>query len=86
MADHDVFKITIDYDGVHFKVRLRGRKRYLLEKEFLNGLTGLRDTEHAPHRPIPDPSRDLYVLTKEQLEAYSAFGRRQSRLERGFPP
>jgi hypothetical protein len=78
MNDDRRFCFTIDHSGVHFEAPVRGKKRFLLERAFLDDLVG----EFAPRnrtRPVPDPSTDFYMLSDEQLDAYSAFRHRMER-------
>jgi hypothetical protein len=73
MGDDQRFEITIYHNGVHFIAPALGKKRYLEEKAFLNELVGWEYPPESLPRPIPDPTQDFYMLTDEQLEAYSAF-------------
>jgi hypothetical protein len=82
MRDNERFEITIYHNGVHFIAPTPGKKRYLQEKAFLNELTGVKYPPQSLPRPIPDPSQDFYMLSDEQLEAYSAF---RKKLERNEP-
>jgi hypothetical protein len=78
MQDNEKFVFRIYHNGVHFRAPVRGEKRFLLERAFLDDLVG----EFAPRsktRPVPDPSTDYYVLSDEQLDAYSAFRHRMKR-------
>jgi hypothetical protein len=78
MDDDEELSFTIDHNGVHFRAPVRGKKRFLLERAFLDDLVG----EFAPRnktRPVPDPSTDFYLLSDEQLDAYSAFRHRMER-------
>ena len=56
-------------------MRLRGKKRFLQERALLDQLIGY---PHVP-RPAPDPTSDLYMLSDEQLDAYSAFRKKMKR-------
>lgn len=60
-----------------FDVRVRGKKKYLMYKAFLNELEG--------RHHYPDPGGDIYTLNDEQLAAFGRFTRNASRLARGFP-
>jgi hypothetical protein len=73
MRDHRKLDIEIYHEGVVFKAPIRGKKRYLQEKAFLDELTGARYSPKALPRPVPDPHGDFYMLDDEQLDAYSAF-------------
>lgn len=77
MPPPKVYKLTIDHDGVHRDVRLRGKKRFVQERTFLHELVG----NPAKERPVPDPSTDFFMLSDEQLDAYSAFRKKMKRLE-----
>lgn len=79
MADEEEFEILIYHDGVQIDATVRGLERYLSEKSFLNDLTNRTYASQSLPRPIPDPTQDFYVLTDEQLEAYSAFRKKLSR-------
>jgi hypothetical protein len=85
MSDHQRFRIGIYRDGVVFDVRVRGKKKYLMYKAFLDELEGRRYHPDLLPRPVPDPGHDMYMLTKEQLVAFGRFTRNASRLARGFP-
>jgi hypothetical protein len=76
MPDPKEFEIEIYHDGVHFKAPMRGKKRYLQERAFLDELTGARYSPKALPRPLPDPDGDFYMLDDAQLESYSAFRKR----------
>jgi len=77
MRDHQSFRIHIYHDGVMFDVRVRGKKKYLMYKAFLNELEG--------RQYYPEPGGDMYMLNDEQLAAFGRFRRNESRLARGFP-
>ena len=64
MPDHQSFRIHIYHDGAMFGVRVRGKKKYLMYKAFLNELEG--------RQYYPEPGGDIYMLNDEQL---AAFGR-----------
>lgn len=81
MSDQTRYKIEVCCEGVVSTVRIRGRKRYLLEKAFLDELVGHPYPAHLPLRPIPDPHGDLYVLDRAQVAAYGAFRRRMRKVE-----
>ena len=73
MSDLQEFTIQIYHDGVEFNAPMRGKKRYLQEKAFLDEITGKRYAPSTLPRPIPDPEKDTYMLDDGQLDAYSAF-------------
>jgi hypothetical protein len=81
MGKDETFKILIYHDGVEFTAPVAGRKRYLEEKTFLNNLTDVWYRPESLPRPIPDPTQDHYMLSDEQLEAYSAFRKKLDREE-----
>jgi hypothetical protein len=85
MRDHQLFRIEIYHNGVVFAHRVRGKKKYLMFKAFLDELEGRHYRADALPRPIPNSGGDFYVLNDEQLAALSAFRRNASRIERGFP-
>ena len=68
------------HEGVVVRTRVRGKKRYLLERAFLDALVGL----NRPPDSRPEPRPEFYPLNDEQMDAYFAFRRQQSRAERGF--
>lgn len=75
MNDDRTYIIHIYHDGVQFESPVRGQKRYLKEKAFLNKLTKQYYAPELLPRPIPDPPGDFYALNDEQLAAYSSFRR-----------
>jgi len=77
MRDHQLFRIQIYHHGVVFGIRVRGKKKYLMYKAFLNELEG--------RQYYPEPGGDMYMLNDEQLAAFGRFRRNESRLARGFP-
>jgi hypothetical protein len=83
MSDHEEeFTLKIYHKGVVSRAPVRGRKRFLLERSFLDDIMdqefgGSRDKT----RPIGDPSRDFFEVNDEQFEAYLRF---RQRMEREF--
>jgi hypothetical protein len=75
MSDDQELEFTIYHNGVHFTAPVRGRKRFLDERAFLDALVAPKFGRHKTSRPIPDPGTDFYELSDEELEAYSAFRR-----------
>jgi hypothetical protein len=72
MPDSEKFELNIYHDGVVLEMPVRGRQRFLLERAFLDDLTGR--VQDGSQRPVPDPGRDLYYFDNdEQLAAYFAF-------------
>ena len=70
VVDETEYLITIYHNGVCALMPVRGKEQYLLNKEFLGNLTGLKFSAEAPPRPIPDPSQDFYMLNDVQIEVY----------------
>jgi len=85
MRDHRRFEFRIYYNGAHFAARVRGQKRYLLEKAFLEDLVAPATGGPGNTSTVPHSTSDFYMLDKKQLAAYSAFRRETYRSERGFP-
>lgn len=79
MTNEQELEILIYHNGVQIDATVRGRKRYLEEKAFLNQLVGWEYPPESLPRPIPDPTQDFYMLDDEQLEAYSAFRKKLER-------
>jgi hypothetical protein len=75
MIDNEKFVFTIYNYGPETTMPVHGKKRFLLERAFLNDLVG------APNktRPVPDSERDFYVLSDEQFDAYLTFRQRMKR-------
>jgi hypothetical protein len=71
MRDDEKYYFEIYHNGARFKAPVRGKKKFLAERTFLDNLVG-RENGALP-RPVPDPSGDFYSLNDEQLNAYSAF-------------
>lgn len=79
MGDNSKYKIQIDCQGVVSIASMRGKKRYLMEKDFLDWLIGCRRPSDAPPWPDPDPNTDLYSLDREQMRIYAEFRRNLNR-------
>ena len=78
--DDEEFILEIYHKGVVSRVPVRGRKRFLLERSFLDDVMdqifgGTRDKT----RPIGDPSRDFFEVNDEQFDAYLTFRQRMKR-------
>ena len=73
MQDSGELEFEIYHNGVHFKAPVRGKARFLQERNFLDDLVG-RPHQHRS-RPVPDRAHDFYELNDAQLEAYSTFRR-----------
>ncbi len=73
MIDDTEYLITIYHNGVCALMPVLGKEQYLLNKEFLGNLTGLKFPPQTPPRPVPDPSQDFYMLNDAQIEAYWDF-------------
>ncbi len=73
MGDNTRFKIEIYCEGVVSIVRVRGRERFLAERDFLDWLIGHPRPEHLPPRPLPDDNRAHYALDREQIAIYAEY-------------
>ena len=73
MKDHTIYKIEICCEGVVSIVRVRGTKRFLAERDFLDWLIGYPRPRDVPQRPPPENNREHYMLTREQIEIYADF-------------
>jgi hypothetical protein len=78
--DEEEFTLKIYHKGVVSRAPVRGRKRFLLERSFLDDVMdqefgGSRDKT----RPIGDPSRDFFEVNDAQFEAYLTFRQRMKR-------
>ena len=74
MSDNKKFILKIYHKGAVISMLVRGRKRFLLERSFLDDIHdqifgGTRDKT----RPIGDPSRDFFEVNDEQFDAYLTF-------------
>lgn len=86
MADHTKYEIQIYTEGgVVAVVPVRGKKRYLMEKAYLDQLIGHPYPAHLAPRPIPDHIGDLYMLDRQQFAAYNAFRHKLKRIENRMP-
>ncbi len=86
MSDHTRFEIHIYTEGgVVAVVRVRGKRRYLMEKAFLGELIGHPYPAERALREVPDPVGDFYMLSHEQMRAYGKFHRKLGRIERELP-
>jgi hypothetical protein len=80
MSDDEEFILEIYHRGVVGRAPVRGRKRFLLERSFLDDMHdqifgGSRDKT----RPIGNPSRDFFEVNDEQFDAYLTFRQRMKR-------
>jgi hypothetical protein len=80
MSDEEEFILEIYHNGVVSRAPVRGKKRFLLERSFLDDIHdqifgGTRDKT----RPIGDPSRDFFEVNDEQFDAYLAFRQQMQR-------
>ncbi len=80
MSDNEKFILEIYHKGVVSRAPVRGKKRFLLERSFLDDIMvqefgGRRDKT----RPIGDPSRDFFEVNDEQFDDYLTFRRRLDR-------
>jgi hypothetical protein len=75
MGDNTRFKLEIYCEGVVTDVRVRGTKRFLAERDFLDWIIGHPRPEHIAPRPLPDDNREHYSLNREQIAIYAEFRR-----------
>jgi len=80
MSDNEKFILEIYHKGVVCRAPVYGKKRFLLERSFLDDIMvqefgGRRDKT----RPIGDPSRDFFEVNDEQFDAYLTFRQRMKR-------
>lgn len=73
MDDNVRYKIEIYHEGVVYEFRVRGTKRFLAERDFLDWLIGHPRPAHIPQRPLPDRNREHYMLTREQIAIYGEY-------------
>lgn len=73
MDDNVRYKIEIYCEGVVGEVRVRGTKRFLAERDFLDWLIGHPRPAHVPPRPVPERKYEHYVLTREQIAIYGEY-------------
>lgn len=73
MGDDEEFYFTIYHSPVHFQAMVRGRERFLREREFLDDLVAPKVGRNKKARPIPDLPTDFYMLDDDEIEAYSTF-------------
>lgn len=71
MRDHTKYQIEIYCEGVVSIVRVRGTKRFLAERDFLDWLIGHPRPRDMPPRPLSEGAH--YALTREQVEIYGEF-------------
>ena len=72
--DDEDFILKIYHKGAVIGMPIRGKKRFLLERSFLDDIMdqefgGRRDKT----RPIGNPSRDFFEVNDEQFDAYLTF-------------
>jgi hypothetical protein len=79
VSDNTRYIFEIYHNGVVFRAKVRGKKRYVMEKDFLARLTGQRVPTVAI---VPDASTDFFDLDDEQLAAYSEFRKELAKAER----
>ena len=75
MSDEQEYHFTIYHNGAHFETPVRGKKRFLLEREFLDDLVAPKFGRNSRTRPIPHPQTDFYELNEQELDSYLAFRR-----------
>jgi hypothetical protein len=71
----------IYHNGVHFTAPVRGKKRFLMERAFLDDLVAPKFGRYRSNRPVPDPTTEFYDLTNEEVEAYSTYRHRLNKME-----
>jgi hypothetical protein len=76
MSDNEKFILEIYHKGVVSRVPVRGKKRFLLERSFLDDIMTLQGGRRDKMRPIGDPSRDFFEVNDEQFDAYLTFRQR----------
>jgi hypothetical protein len=76
MSGDERYYFTIYQMPVQFRAPVRGRRRFLRERAFLDDLVAPSAGRRDKERPVPDPATDFYVLDDDQVEAYSAFRHR----------
>lgn len=81
MEGDQEYEFTIYNEGVHFTAPVRGKKRFLMERAFLDDLVAPKFGRNKRDRPVPDPSTDFYDLTNEEVEAYSAYRHSLNKME-----
>lgn len=73
MDDNVRYRFEIYIEGVVCIFKVRGTKRFLAEREFLDWLVGHPRFAGMPRRPLPDHQREGYMLTREQLRIYGEY-------------
>lgn len=73
MRDHTRYRIEIYCEGVVSIVRVRGTKRFLAERDFLDWLIGHPRPRDVPQHSPPHDKTAHYALTREQVEIYAEF-------------
>ena len=80
MSDNEELILKIYHRGVVMRMPVRGEKRFLLERSFLDDFIDLEfGGRHDKTRPIGDPSRDFFEVNDEQFDAYLTFRQRMKR-------
>jgi hypothetical protein len=79
MSDNEKFILKIYHGGAVMPMLVRGRKRFLLERSFLDDIMTLEGGRRDKTRPIGDPSRDSFEVNDEQFDAYLTFRQRMKR-------
>jgi hypothetical protein len=77
--DHVRYKFEIYFEGVVYEFRVRGTKRFLAERDFLDWLIGHPRRASVPPRPVPERKFEHYMLTREQLEMYAEYRKNAAR-------
>ena len=79
MSDSEELILKIYHRGVVMRMPVRGEKRFLLERSFLDDIQTLEGGRRDKTRPIGDPSRDFFEVNDEQFDAYLTFRQRMKR-------
>jgi hypothetical protein len=77
--DYVRYKFEIYFDGVVYEFRVRGTKRFLAERDFLDWLIGCPRRDGMPQRPVSGRKFEHYMLTREQLEMYAEYRKNAAR-------
>jgi hypothetical protein len=73
MSDNEELILEIYHKGVVMRMPVRGEKRFLLERSFLDDIQTLEGGRRDKTRPLGDPSRDFFEVNDEQFDAYLTF-------------
>jgi hypothetical protein len=79
MSENDELIHTIYHKGAVIGMPVRGERRFLLERSFLDDIMTLEGGRRDKTRPIGDPARDSFEVNDEQFDAYLAFRQQMKR-------